>query len=49
MYSPNYTLELSQKSDFQPATIKPDNIGHLTVKTGQIWPFGWFDFVFPKN
>lgn len=23
--SPLYTLELSQKSDFQPLTIKPDN------------------------
>ena len=26
--SPVYTLELSQKSDFQPLTIKLDNIGH---------------------
>jgi len=31
--SPIFTLELSQKSDFQPSTTKPDNIGHPTVKT----------------
>jgi len=37
-----FTLELLQKSDFQPLTTKPDNIGHPTVKTGQIWPLGWF-------
>ena len=29
--SPNYTLELSQKFDFQPLTTKPDNIHHPTV------------------
>ena len=29
--SPNYTLELSQKFDFQPLTTKPDNIHHTTV------------------
>ena len=40
--SPVYTLQLSQKSDFQPSTTKPDNIGHPTIKTGQIWPMGWF-------
>ena len=40
--SPVYTLQLSQKSDFQPSTIKSDNIGHPTVKTGQICPLGWF-------
>ena len=40
--SPIFTLELSQKSNFQPSTTKPDNIGHPTVKTGQIWPLGWF-------
>ena len=40
--SPVYTLQLSQKSDFQPLTTKPDNIGHPTVKTGQIWPLGRF-------
>ena len=32
--SPVYTLQLSQKSDFQPSTTKPDNIGHPAVKTG---------------
>ena len=37
-----YTLELYQKSDFQPSTIKLDKRGHPTVETGQIWPFGWF-------
>ena len=40
--NPVYTLQLSQKSDFQPSTTKPDNIGHPTVKTGQIWPLEWF-------
>jgi len=40
--SPIFTLELSQKFDFQPSTTKPANIGHPTVKTGQIWPLGWF-------
>ena len=45
--SPNYTLELSQKSDFQPSTTKPDNIGYPTVKTGQIWPLGGFEGSFP--
>ena len=40
--SPVYTLQLSQKSDFQLSTTKSDNIGHPTVKTGQIWPLGWF-------
>ena len=34
--SPVYILQLSQKSDFQPSTTKPDNTGHPTVKTGQI-------------
>ena len=31
-----FTLELSQKSDFQHSTTKSDNIGHPTIKTGQI-------------
>ena len=31
-----YTFELSQKSDFQRLTTKPDNGGHPTVKTGQL-------------
>ena len=35
-------LELSQKSDFQPLTTKPENKNHPTVETGQIWPFRWF-------
>jgi hypothetical protein len=38
--SPIYTRELSQKSDFQLSTTKPDNIDHPTVETGQIWPNG---------
>jgi len=38
--SSNYTLELSQKSDFQPSTIKSDNIDHPTVQTEQIWLLG---------
>ena len=42
--NPVYTLQLSQKSDFQSSTMKPDNIGHLTVKTGQIWHLGGFPF-----
>jgi len=29
--SPVYTLQLSQKSDFQPSNMKPDNIGHPTA------------------
>ena len=31
--------------------MKPDNIGHPTVKTGQIWPLGGFEggFVFLKE
>jgi len=33
---PVYTLELSQKSYFQPSTTKLYNIGHPTVETGQI-------------
>ena len=44
--SPNYTLELSQKSNFQPSTTKPDNIDHPTAETGQIWPLGWFPMWF---
>ena len=46
--SPNYTLELSQKSNFQPSTTKPDNIGHPIVDTGKIWTLGGFQggFVF---
>ena len=40
--SPIFTLEISQKSDFQHSTMKPDNIDHPTIKTGQIWPLGWF-------
>ena len=31
--SPVYTLELSQKSGFQPSTTKPDSKGHPTVET----------------
>ena len=42
-----YTLQLFQKSDFQPLTTKSDNIGHPTVKTGQIWPLGGFEDGFP--
>ena len=42
LISPIFTLELLQKSDFQPSTTKPDNLGYPTVKTGQIWPSGWF-------
>ena len=34
--SSNYILELSQKFDFQPSTIKLDNMGHPTVETGHI-------------
>jgi len=30
-----YTLELSQKSDFQLLTTKPDNEVHPTIETGQ--------------
>jgi len=30
--NPNYTLELSQKSDFQPSTTKPNNISHPTIE-----------------
>ena len=30
------SLELSQKSDFQPSTIKLDNKGHPIVETRQI-------------
>ena len=33
-----YTLELTQKSNFQPSTTKPDDKDHPTVKTMQIWP-----------
>ena len=40
--SPVYTLQLSEKFNFQPSTTKPDSIGHPTIKTGQIWPLGWF-------
>jgi hypothetical protein len=34
--SPNYTFELSQKSDFQRSTTKTDNICHPIVQTEQI-------------
>ena len=37
-----FTLELWQKSNFQSLTTKSDNKCHQTVKTGQIWPLGWF-------
>ena len=37
-----FTLKLSQKSDFQPSTTKPNNISHPTIKTRQIWPLWWF-------
>ena len=50
--SPIFTLELSQKSDFQPSTTKPDNIGHPTVKIGQKFdPWGGFEggFSFCEN
>ena len=30
------------KVRFQHSTTKPYNIGHPIVKTGQIWPLGWF-------
>ena len=40
--NPIFTFELLQKFDFQLSTTKSDNIGHLTIKTGQIWPLGWF-------
>ena len=30
-WSPNYTLKLSQKYDFQPSTTKPDNMDHPSV------------------
>ena len=32
-----YTIDKSQKFDFQPSTIKSDNKNHLTVETGQVW------------
>jgi hypothetical protein len=38
--------ELSQKSDFQPLTTKPDNIDYSTVKTVQIGTLGWFPRLF---
>jgi hypothetical protein len=40
--SPVYTFELSEKSDFQLSTTKPDNIDHLIIETVQIWSFEWF-------
>ena len=43
--SPVYTLQLLQKSDFQLSTTKSDNTGHPTVKTGKIWPLGWFSIL----
>jgi len=41
--SPIYTLELLQKFNFQPSTIKLDNIGHPTIENSQIWPLGGFE------
>ena len=42
--------QLSQKSDFQASTSKPDDGGHPTVENEQIWLLGGFegDFVFFK-
>ena len=37
----NYMLKVLLKS-FQPSTTKPGNIGHPTIKNGQIWPLRWF-------
>lgn len=34
--TPIYTLELSQKSNFEPLTTKPNNRDHPTVETRQI-------------
>ena len=49
--NPAYTLQLSQKFDFQPSTTKPDNIGHPTVKPGKFGPWGDFEgsFTFCEN
>jgi len=45
-----YILELLPKSDFQFSTTKPDNKGHLTIKTGQALPLEWSQggFIFLK-
>jgi len=37
-----YTFKLSQKFDFQPSTIKPDNRDHPIVETMKILPLVWF-------
>ena len=46
-----YTLQLSQKSDFQPSTTKPDNMSHQLSKSGEFGPWGGFEggFVFLKE
>ena len=40
--NPAYTLQLSQKFDFQPSTTKPDKKNNPTIQSGQIWPLGGF-------
>ena len=45
----NYTLDYRTSSiNFQPSTIKPDNIDHPIIKTEQIWPLDGFQggFIF---
>ncbi|KAF8696067.1 hypothetical protein HU200_036955 [Digitaria exilis] len=42
-----FTLQLLQKSDFQPTTIKPDTEDPPTIQNVQNWPFGWF-YIFQK-
>jgi hypothetical protein len=41
--SPFLTIQLLPKFGFGHQTAKPVIFGHPTIKTVQIWPFGYFD------
>lgn len=41
-----FTLKVLQKSDFQPATMKPDTNGHPTIQTGQFDSLSSFEVGF---
>ena len=42
MEKTQFTLSNYHKSLISPSTTKPDNKGHPTDETGQIWTIRWF-------